>query len=193
VMFSPPANSKASSPTTWKIICRGLHILSRRITFKPMSQVIRVSKVNLNNSSQVLAVVGLLDLYAKDPMGIGKPLPGTVKKLLPDGLRKHKAIVFLAHVGKSRAGVAICFMRYSTFIASPILNIHDFAVSFKHRKQGVAGEMMRVIESFATKSRCRRITLEVRKDNDAARSFYKKQGILPGNPPYEYWVKELKA
>jgi len=151
----------------------------------------KIYRANLKNSAHIRATLDLLEQYALDPMGIGRKLPLSVKKRLPQGLRKHKAIVFLASEGKSHAGVAICFMRYSTFSAAPILNIHDFAVSPQHRKQGVGVALLEAVEKFAIKKQCRRITLEVRKDNHPARSLYQKQGIAPGNPPYEYWVKEL--
>jgi ribosomal protein S18 acetylase RimI-like enzyme len=133
----------------------------------------------------------MLDLYALDPMGIGRRLPAAVKKRLPEGLIKSKAVVFLAYVGKSPAGVAICFERYSTFSASPIFNIHDFAVSPKYRGKGIAQAMFQKIVEHSLQKKYKRITLEVRKDNIPARQLYQKQGVAPGNPPYEYWVREL--
>lgn len=156
-----------------------------------MTRRIQIIKADLKDPVQVREIIHVLDQYARDPMGIGRRLPDEIKRRLPEGLRKSKAIVFLGLAGKSPAAVAVCFMRYSTFSASPILNIHDFAVSPKHRRKGFGRAMLEHIDAFAKKRKCKRITLEVRTDNPAAQSLYKSNGINPGNPPYEYWVKEL--
>lgn len=156
-----------------------------------MTNDIRVSLADLKNAQHVRATLNMLSMYAADAMGAGRPLDPAVRRRLPAGLRKYKALVFLAWSGRQPAGVAVCFIRYSTFSAAPILNIHDFAVSPEHRRQGVGAALLDAVEKLARRRGCRRLTLEVRADNPAARALYRNFGIAPGNPPYDYWTKEL--
>ncbi len=53
------------------------------------------------------------------------------------------------------------------------LDIHNVAVHPRYRRQGVARAMLGDIIESATKKGFRRITLEVRKSNDAAQTLYR--------------------
>ena len=156
-----------------------------------MQNELRVSLANHSNPQHVRAMLRMLTMYATDAMGIGRPLSPAVRRRLPQGLRAYKAKVLLAWIGRQPVGIAVCFFRYSTFSAAPILNVHDFAVSPKHRRRGIGVALLDAAEQLARWHRCCRLTLEVRTDNTAARALYRNFGIAPGDPPYDYWTKEL--
>ena len=57
------------------------------------------------------------------------------------------------------------------------LDIHNVAVHPRYRRQGVARAMLGDIIESATKKDFRRITLEVRRSNDAAQTLYRSLGF----------------
>jgi predicted N-acetyltransferase YhbS len=74
-------------------------------------------------------------------------------------------------------GIAICFVGFSTFLARPLINIHDLAVLPTYRGQGVG---RRLLEQVATKGKalgCCMLTLEVRADNYPAQRLYEAAGF----------------
>jgi hypothetical protein len=75
------------------------------------------------------AILSLIDAYAADPMGDGRPLSDLARRNLVVGLQQHPTtIVFLAfHTGQP-VGIATCFRGFSTFAARPLINISDFFV-----------------------------------------------------------------
>src|SRR5262245_38331426 len=63
-------------------------------------------------------VVGMLDAYASDPKGGGRPLPGDVRARLAPALRANPtALVWLAFADAGVVGIAVCFEGFSTFAA----------------------------------------------------------------------------
>jgi hypothetical protein len=56
------------------------------------------------------ATLRLLDAYAADPMGDGRPLSETARRDLIPGLRAHPTtLVFIAFRDEEPVGLAICF------------------------------------------------------------------------------------
>lgn len=155
------------------------------------STPIRIVRAQLDNPAHLRAAIHLLDLYARDAMGMGRSLSAQVKRRLASGLARHGAIVLLARRGGEFIGQAVCFKRYSTFAARPMLNVHDLIVVPAYRERGVGRLLLAAVEKLARRGRCCRITLEVRSDNAGTQSLYRGCGILPGDPPYEYWGKTL--
>src|SRR5690349_17837205 len=97
-----------------------------------------VIRADLANSAHLAAIVELLDLYANDVMGNGKPLPPDVKAALPDRLRAMPTChVWLAYEGTLAVGLVVAFLGFSTFQAKPLLNLHDVAVRPGHRGSGI--------------------------------------------------------
>jgi ribosomal protein S18 acetylase RimI-like enzyme len=142
-----------------------------------MSDVV-VVEADLANPQHQEAILTLLGAYACDPMGGGRALPEEVRAALLPGLRQHPTtLVFLACCDAQPAGIAVCFVGFSTFAARPLLNIHDLAVLPAYRRQGV-GQLL--LEHVAAKARllggCK-LTLEVREDNATARRLYERGGF----------------
>ena len=110
--------------------------------------------------------IQLLNAYAMDPMGDGKPLSETALRDLIPGLRQHPTtIVFLAYLEIAPVGLAICFRGFSTFAARPLINISDYYVIPSYRGMGIGRSLMQKIEQRARDLGCCKLTLEVQENN----------------------------
>jgi ribosomal protein S18 acetylase RimI-like enzyme len=133
-----------------------------------------------------MSVVGLLDAYARDPMGGGAPLPEAVRARLGPDLRERvargAAVVLLALREGEAVGVAVCFVGYSTFRARPLLNLHDLAVLPAARGAGAGWALLAGVAERARALGCCKVTLEVREDNTVARRLYGRAGFVDFAP-----------
>jgi ribosomal protein S18 acetylase RimI-like enzyme len=108
------------------------------------------------------------------------------------GLAKHpSAIVYLADIDTTVAGLAVCFIQYSTFGAFHLLNIHDFVVTASVRRRGVGRALLCEICKDAKVRGCQKVTLEVRGDNLAAQRLYRKEAFGECEPPMLFWQRQL--
>jgi ribosomal protein S18 acetylase RimI-like enzyme len=136
----------------------------------------------------------MLNAYAQDPMGLAEPLPSELQSRVVDGLRDHSTShQYVAYANGRPVGLAVCFQGYSTFSAKPLVNIHDLIVHPQARRRGVASALLAAVEAEARQLQCCKLTLEVRKDNTAAKALYGRSGFGPGDPPHEFWSKLLKS
>ena len=146
---------------------------------------LRIVDADLQRLDHANAVFALLDGYARDPMGDGKPLAADVKEALIPALRRHPTtVVLLAYADDSPGeshpvGIAICFLGFSTFKARPLLNIHDFAVAPGQRGRGIGRELMAAVERKARALGCCKLTLEVFEHNERAFRLYRAAGFAP--------------
>jgi len=139
---------------------------------------LRIRRADLADPADVEAVLALLDAYAKDLMGGGKPLSQEVKsRLVRDLPARPGALVLLAAFDGKSAGLAIAFEGYSTFQARPLLNLHDFVVQSAYRGRGIALSLLQALEREARNRGCCKITLEVLENNRRARSIYARFGF----------------
>lgn len=153
---------------------------------------VEIREADLDAADDAEAVVALLDEYARHPMGQSQALPGEVRARIVPGLRRHPgAFVLLACEGADRIGVAVCFRGFSTFAGSPLINIHDLAVTAAHRRKGVGRALLEDILRRARDSGCAKVTLEVRDDNAAARRLYKRMGFGPWSTPMLFVGRSL--
>jgi len=143
----------------------------------------RILKADLDNSIHADAILAILDSYAKEPVGGGKPLPSEVKnRLIPELKKRDNALILLAMQEDAAIGVAVCFVGFSTFSARPLVNVHDLAVLPEFRGQGTGHLLLESLDAHAAKLGCCKITLEVREDNAGARALYKRFGYNDYNP-----------
>eukprot|EP01031_Cornospumella_fuschlensis_P021743 gene21743-26650_t len=120
-----------------------------------------VIEADLSRPEHQEATVSLLDAYAMDPMGDGRPLSEVARREVIPGLREHPTtLVFLAYRGAKPVGLAICFRGFSTFAARPLVNISDYFVFPAHRGTGIGQGLMGAIERKARELGCCRLTLE---------------------------------
>ena len=91
------------------------------------------------------------------------------------------AIDWVAVEGDELCGY-LCFWKIEDEI-----HINNIAVSEKHRRSGVAQTMLDALSDFAAKHQVSMMTLEVNEHNEAAKSFYQKNGFLQvGRRPKYY-------
>ncbi|NOX56752.1 MAG: GNAT family N-acetyltransferase [Planctomycetes bacterium] len=143
-----------------------------------MQDRVQIVEADLARADHQDAVVRLIDAYARDPMGTGRPLPDSVRQGLIPALRRHPTtLVFLAFVEQVPVGIAVCFLGMSTFAARPLINIHDLAVLPEHRGQGTGRRLLEQVIQKARELGCCKVTLEVREDNRRARRLYETMGF----------------
>ncbi|MGA7871281.1 MAG: GNAT family N-acetyltransferase [Candidatus Binatus sp.] len=158
---------------------------------------VTIVDADLSRAEHQRALVTMLDAYMRDPMEGGAAPSEQVKRDLVPGLRAHPACcVFLAYRDVAPVGFSICFIGFSTFMAKPLLNIHDIFVDSSVRGMGIGAMLLERIEAKARELNCCRITLEVREDNRVARGLYRKVGfdrvvVGPDRVPMEFWRKPL--
>jgi GNAT superfamily N-acetyltransferase len=137
-----------------------------------------VVDANLDDAVHAQSVVEILDSYARDPIGGGRPLSKSVReRLVPELRAQSHARILLALDGDRPIGVAVCFLGFSTFAARPLLNLHDLAVLPEQRGRGAGRALLEAVESRARNEGCCKVTLEVRQDNERARALYARVGF----------------
>ena len=139
---------------------------------------IEVIKADYLNGQHAKEIVLLLDAYASDPMGGGKPLAGEVKENVVRELsRLPHAFSLIAYVDGKAVGLVNCFEAFSTFSCKPLINVHDVIVLNEYRGNGISQLMLAKVEEIARLRGCCKITLEVLSNNKAAKTAYRKFGF----------------
>jgi ribosomal protein S18 acetylase RimI-like enzyme len=137
-----------------------------------------VRRADLSSAVDRAALVSLLDMYARDPMGGGAALSNGVKaRLCSDMAKLPNAASFIAWIGAEPVGLINCFEGYSTFKAKPLLNVHDIAVHPSHRGQGIGQALLAAAEQHARERGCCKLTLEVLSGNAVAMESYELFGF----------------
>ncbi len=137
-----------------------------------------ILQADLENPQHGEAIIVLLDMYARDPMGGGEPLSDFVRDNLPAALRSRQDVmVLLAYQGVEAVGILIAFEGFSTFRCKPLMNIHDVAVLPEYRSRGVAKQLFAEIERVARAKECCKLTLEVLEGNKTAQAAYRSLGF----------------
>jgi GNAT superfamily N-acetyltransferase len=145
---------------------------------------IEIVEADLGRPEHQRAVVEMIDAYARDPMGDGKPLADDVRRELIPGLQRHPTtLIFLAYDRGAPVGIAVCFVGFSTFAAKPLVNVHDITVLPVRRGQGIAAKLLAGVERKARALGCCKLTLEVQENNHRAKKVYQAAGF--GRQVYE--------
>ena len=156
-----------------------------------------VRLADYDDPADAIAVVAMLDEYARDPMGGGEPLDDDVREGLVAGLKATcGAFSVLARADGVVVGLANCLMGFSTFTARPLVNIHDVVVTAAQRGKRVGRAMFAVIEAVARERGAAKVTLEVLEGNTGARALYASLGygdyvLDPGLGRALFWQKKL--
>ncbi|AOR77626.1 GNAT family N-acetyltransferase [Novosphingobium resinovorum] len=156
-----------------------------------------ITRADFADPADAAAIVAMLDVYARDPMGGGEPLSDDVReRLVPALAQVPGAFVLLARLDGEAVGIANCFTGFSTFAARPLVNIHDIAVAPGHRGKGIARALFAAIEVEARKRGACKITLEVLSGNQRAKELYASLGygdyqLDPETGHALFWQKRL--
>lgn len=139
---------------------------------------VEIVRADFSLSKHRIALVELMDAYARDIMGGGAALSAEVTSNIADELLNRPSChAVLAFVDSVPAGLSINFEAFSTFACRPILNIHDFVVAPGFRKQGVAKLLLQEVEAIGLGLNCCKLTLEVLEGNERAQGIYKRFGF----------------
>ncbi len=140
-----------------------------------------IVEADLTRRDHQEAVKALIAAYANDPMGNGGPLPRDVMDRLIPGLQLHPTtLILLAYVDGQAAGIATCFVGFSTFYARPLVNIHDLAILPAFREQGTGRQLLEGVLHKARELGCCKVTLEVHEGNSRAKQIYEAAGFAEG-------------
>lgn len=146
-------------------------------TLTTMTQI-RICLADFSNEVDVNAFRHLLDLYSRDPFGAGKPMSPEILDVLPERWSSHAgAFSLIASTEDQPIGMANCLTSFSTFVARPRVNIHDLVVHPQHRGIGLGRRLIEAVCDEATNRGACQVTLEVRADNEHARSLYQRCGF----------------
>lgn len=139
---------------------------------------IHIARTRYDDPAHATALVDLLDAYAREPVGGGKPLSDFALAHLVDELAA-RPFVFsvLAFDGEMPVGLVNAIEGFSTFACRPLVNVHDVIVLPSHRGRGIAVSMFAEVEAIARERDACKLTLEVLSGNRAARSLYGKLGF----------------
>ena len=153
---------------------------------------VEIVEGDLHNEEHAENFLKLTAGYMADPMGEVAPWTDEQKATVIDEMKNHPcALILFAKSNGEFVGICTCFYAYSTFLAKPLLNIHDLYVEESARGKGVGTQLLQALEEMARKKKCGKITLEVRKDNLNARDLYKGQGFQEAPHSMFFWIKEL--
>jgi GNAT superfamily N-acetyltransferase len=156
-----------------------------------------IAVADYDDPADAIAVVSLLDEYARDPMGGGEPLGDDVRERLIPGLKATPgAFSVIARADGVAVGLANCLMSFSTFAAAPVVNIHDMVVTAAQRGKRVGRAMFAVIEAVARERGACKVTLEVLEGNVGACALYASLGygdyvLDPKMGRALFWQKKL--
>ena len=139
---------------------------------------IEVLIADYSNSVHAADFVELLNCYACDPMGGGKPLTEYAKENLALELDKLPgAFSILCYVDGAAAGLANCLTSFSTFKCKPLVNIHDIFVLKQFRGLGLSKRLLNEVQRVAMERDCCKLTLEVLEGNEPAKKAYLSFGF----------------
>ncbi|NJK34345.1 MAG: GNAT family N-acetyltransferase [Oscillatoriales cyanobacterium SM2_2_1] len=143
-----------------------------------MSREVEIVLADLTLAAHRDALIQLMQLYTRDPMGGGQELSDYARVNLPHELAKRSsAHVIIALFDGEPVGLAICFDGFSTFACKPLLNIHDLVVDPIHRGQGISKKLLEKAEQIAIELGCCKLTLEVLEGNNTAMAAYRSFGF----------------
>lgn len=153
---------------------------------------IQIIKGDLNIAEHAEHFLRLTSAYMADEMGGTDAWNAEQKANVIREMANHPcALILFAKVDGQFAGICTCFYAYSTFLAKPLINIHDIYVQDSCRGIGAGKKLVQTLGEVAKQKNCGKITLEVRRDNLNARDLYKSQGFTEALHSRFFWIKYL--
>jgi ribosomal protein S18 acetylase RimI-like enzyme len=145
------------------------------------NDAIRVVQADYADARHALALVYMLDEYARDPMGGGHALSEFARENLVTALAaRPQAFSILAFDGADDSkpvGLVNCIEGFSSFACKPLVNVHDLAVKDGYRGQRIGQRMLVLAETLARARGVCKLTLEVLQGNANAIRLYERCGF----------------
>ena len=139
---------------------------------------LQVVLADYSDTGHANAIVYLLDAYAQDTAGGGKPLSDFAKQnLVAELVKRPQAFSVLAFDGDAPVGLVNCIEGFSTFACKPLVNVHDVVVLSSYRGQRVGEQMLALAEKIAVQRGACKLTLEVLSGNLSAIQLYQRIGF----------------
>lgn len=153
---------------------------------------LKIAEADLDLAQDAVAVVEIIDSYARGPGGQNAPLSDSARTALVRGLHEHPcALVLLACEDERPVGVAVCVWGFSTFAGREMINIHDLAVLPGFQGRGIGSELLAEVERRARERGCCKITLEVHDANEGAKRLYAAAGFGSWDAPTWFVTRPL--
>ena len=158
---------------------------------------VEIVRADYRDRSHAHAINELMNHYASDPFGGGKPLPDSICSRIAEELSKRDfAFTLLCFVDGEAVGLVNCFETFSTFACKPVINIHDIVVKKSVRGKGLSHALLEAVENIARERGCCKLTLEVLSNNDVAKASYENFGfsdyqLNPEHGHALFWQKLL--
>jgi ribosomal protein S18 acetylase RimI-like enzyme len=167
-----------------------LHAL--KIIFMTNELTVDFLYCDFENPTHLQHLARLINIYIADAMGGGEPLTKLQQLRLVDGLANHpSSFVLFILAGDEVAGLATCFINFSTFKVKPFINLHDIVIEPAFKGKGLGRLLLQKVVEIATEKNCCKVTLEVREDNEVAKSLYQSEGFEPCKPDMLFWNKTI--
>ena len=139
---------------------------------------VRIARADLEDEKDGAALLAMMESFALDPMGLGKPLPRETRERALPALRAHPTTrIWLAWDGAEPVGMLIGFVGFSSFRAMQLLNVHDLAVVPERRGQRIGEQLLAAAEAYGREQGFCKMTLEVQEENDRGRALYRRFGF----------------
>ena len=133
---------------------------------------------NRSDMTSVLSLIKELARFENDPDAVEL----RVENLVNDGFDDQPAFhVYVAEVDEIIVGIALFYMRYSTWKGKS-LHLEDLIVEEQNRGKGIGKALYSAVLKYAHEKKYKRVSWEVLDWNKPAIDFYKRSGakILDG-------------
>ncbi|MBT4780455.1 MAG: GNAT family N-acetyltransferase [Polaribacter sp.] len=131
-----------------------------------------IREAKKQDASAVLDLITELAVFEKEPTAVEV----TVADIEKDGFSDSpKFKIFVAEEASSIIGIALIYMRYSTW-KGPIVHLEDLIVTEKKRKLGVGKALYTRVLKYAHSLSVKRVSWEVIDWNTNAIDFYESTG-----------------
>jgi len=156
------------------------------------SSKIRYQFCDYSNPLHNEQLIKLINSYMSDPMGDCPLMDSLQEQKLLSGLSSHPSsfILFIIY-NNEYAGLATCFINFSTFKAASYINLHDIIIYPCFRGAGLGRALLEKIISIGVERKYCKVTLEVRDDNTRAMQLYQNLGFANTKPGMHFWTKYL--
>ncbi len=132
--------------------------------------MLKIRRGERQDLPQVISLIQELALYEKAPHEV----TNTVEAMERDGFGSHPMyFLWVAEKNEKIIGIAICYVRYSTWKGS-MLYLEDIVVTEKERGKKVGHQLMNTVIQFAKEEDYNGLIWQVLDWNEPAIRFYKK-------------------